>query len=56
MLKKDGKALRLVHNLQPLNAVAIQDSGIIPVVEPYAESYGGRACCGMFDLFIGYDQ
>lgn len=56
VLKKDGKALRLVHDLQPLNAVAIRDSGIIPAVEPYAESFGGRACYGMFDLFVGYDQ
>ena len=56
VLKKDKKALRLVHDLQPLNAVAIRDSGVIPAVEPYAESFGGRACYGMFDLFVGYDQ
>ena len=41
VLKKDGKALRLVHNLQPLNAVAIQDSRIIPAIEPCLEK--GRA-------------
>ena len=56
MLKKDGKSLRLVHDLQPLNGVAIKDSGVIPAVEPYAESFGGRACYAMFDLFVGYDQ
>ena len=56
VLKKDGKSLRLVHDLQPLNGVAIKDSGVIPAVEPYAESFGGRACYAMFDLFVGYDQ
>ena len=46
----------LVHDLQPLNAVVIRDSGVIPVVEPYAESFGVRACYGMFNLFVRYDQ
>ncbi|KIM35529.1 hypothetical protein M413DRAFT_14527, partial [Hebeloma cylindrosporum] len=31
VLKKDGKSLRLVHDLQPLNAVAIRDSGVPPM-------------------------
>ena len=56
VLKKDGKSLRLVHDLQPLNGVAIKDSGVIPAVEPYAESFGGRACYAMFNLFVGNDQ
>ena len=56
ILKKAKKALRLVHNLQPLNAVAIKDSTLPQMVEPYAESFGGRACYGMFDLFVGFDQ
>ena len=54
--KKDGKSLRLVHDLQPLNAVVIRDSALPPMVEQYAESFGGRACYGMFDLFVGFDQ
>ena len=54
--KKDGKSLRIVHDLQPLNAVAIKDSAVPPTIEPYAESFGGRACYGMFDLFVGFDQ
>jgi hypothetical protein len=56
VLKKDGKSLRLVHDLQPLNAITIRDSALIPMVEQYAESFGGRACYAMFDLFVGFDQ
>lgn len=56
VLKKDGKSLRLVHDLQPLNRVSIKDSALPPSVEPYAESFGGRSCYGMFDLFVGFDQ
>jgi hypothetical protein len=54
--KKDKKALRLVHDLQPLNAVAIRDPAVPPIIELYAELFGGRACYGMFDLFVGFDQ
>ena len=54
--EKDGKSLCLVHDLQPLNAVTIRDSALIPMVEQYAESFGGRACYAMFNLFIGFDQ
>lgn len=56
VLKKDGKSLRIVHDLQPLNAVTIKDSALPPMVEQYAEAFGGRACYGMFDLFVGFDQ
>jgi len=30
ILKKDGKSLRIVHDLQPLNAVMVKDSGAPP--------------------------
>lgn len=56
VLKKDGKSLRIVHDLQPLNRVTIKDAAVPPLLETYAESFGGRACYGMFDLFVGYDQ
>ncbi|KAJ2936233.1 hypothetical protein H1R20_g861, partial [Candolleomyces eurysporus] len=56
VLKKDGKSLRIVHNLQPLNAVTIKDSAVPPTVEPYAESFAGRACYSVLDLFVGFDQ
>ena len=30
VLKKDGKSLRIVHDLQPLNVVTVKDSGAPP--------------------------
>ena len=56
VLKKDGKSLCLVHDFQPLNAITIKDSALIPIVEQYVESFGGRGCYAMFDLFVGFDQ
>ncbi|TFY53807.1 hypothetical protein EVJ58_g9240 [Rhodofomes roseus] len=56
VVKKDGKSLRLVHDLQPLNAVTIKDSSVPPFVEQLAESFGGRACYGSLDLFVAFDQ
>jgi len=56
VLKKDGKSLHLVHDLQPLNAVVIKDAGLPPMIEQYAESFGGRRCYGVFDLMVGFDQ
>ena len=54
--KKDGKALRPVHSLEPLNQVTIQHSGVVPIPEHLAEQFGGRSCGGMLDLFVGYDE
>ena len=45
-----------MHDLQPLNSVAIKDAGLPPMVEQYAESFGGRGCYGVFDLMVGFDQ
>ena len=56
VLKQDGKTLRLVHNLQPLNAVTIRDSLVPPFIEHLAESFGRYAVYGMMDLFARYDQ
>jgi hypothetical protein len=56
VLKKDGTALRLVHDLQPLNQVTIADSGLPPFAEQYAEGFAGRACYGSLDLFVSFDQ
>jgi hypothetical protein len=56
VLKGDGKSLRLVHDLQPLNAVTIRDASTPPFVEQLAESFAGYAVYGMMDLFAGYDQ
>ena len=54
--KKDGKSLRLVHSLEPLNAVTIAHSGVPPVTDEVASKFAGRACGGMFDLYVGYDE
>jgi hypothetical protein len=56
VLKKGGTALRLVHNLQPLNQVTIADSGLPLLAEQYAESFAGHACYGLLDLFVSFDQ
>ena len=56
MLKQDGKTLRLVHDLQPLNAVTIRDSSVPPFIEHLAKSFSGYAVYGMMDLFTRYDQ
>jgi hypothetical protein len=56
VLKKDKKSLRIMHDLQPLNAVTVKDSGVQLMTEQYAEFFGGRGCYGMFNLFVGYDQ
>ena len=54
VLKKNG-SLRIVHDLQPLNKVSIRDAGQIPVLDEFVESYGGRQCYTVFDLFWGFD-
>ena len=56
VIKKDGKSLRIVHSLEPLNAVTIAHSGVPPATEDVATHFAGRACGGMFDLFVGYDE
>ena len=55
VLKKNGK-LRIVHSLEPLNAVTIAHSGVPPVTDELAIHFSGRACGGMFDLYVGYDE
>ena len=56
VVKKGGGKLRIVHDLQPLNAVTIRDSGVPPYTEQLAENCGGRACYGILDLFVGYNE
>ena len=55
-VEKKGGALRIVHDLQPLNAVTIRDSTLPPRVEDMIESFAGRAVYGLFDLKSGYDN
>jgi hypothetical protein len=56
VIKKDMKNLRIVHNLEPLNKVTIAHSGVPPATETLAAQFAGRACGGMFDLYVGYDE
>ena len=55
-VKKKNGSLRLVHDLQPLNAVTICNSGVPPLTDQIIESMAGRACYTILDLFIGYDH
>jgi hypothetical protein len=54
VLKKSGK-LRLVHDLQALNAVSIRDAGGPPILDEFVEPFSGRQCYTVFDLFWGFD-
>src|SRR6266481_226765 len=56
VLKKDAKALRLVHDLQPLSAVTIKDSGVPPILKFYADNLGGHSCYTGLDLFVAFDH
>jgi len=53
VLKKSGK-LRLVHDLQALNAVSIRDAGGPPILDDFVEPFAGRQCYTVFDLFWGF--
>jgi hypothetical protein len=53
--KKDGSP-RIVHNLEPLNAVTIRDAGVPPVVEEVVEDFAGRVSYFYGDLYVGYDE
>ena len=56
VVKKDGKSLRIVQSLEPLNKVTIAHSGVPPFTDQLAEQFAGRACNSMMDLFVGYDE
>ena len=54
VLKKNGK-LRIVHDLQPLNAVSIKESGLPPNLDSFVEPFAGRQCYTVMDLYWGFD-
>lgn len=56
VVKKDGKSLRLVHDLQPLNGVSIRDPAVPPFMDQMSEKAAGRACYSTLDLFVAFDQ
>jgi transposase InsO family protein len=56
VIKKDGKSLRLVHSLEPLNAVTIRNSAMPPYIEVVAEDFAGRSVYSTLDLYVSFDQ
>jgi hypothetical protein len=54
VLKKNGK-LRIVHDLQPLNAVTIKEAGLPPNLDSFVEPFAGRQCYTVMDLYWGFD-
>jgi len=55
-IKKKSGTLHIVHDLQPLNAVTIHNSGVPPIPDQVIESMAGHSCYSMLDLYSGYDQ
>jgi hypothetical protein len=53
--KKNGK-LRIVHDLQPLNAITIRNAAVPPFVDQFVEGMAAHACYSMLDLFVSYDH
>src|SRR5208282_1818630 len=51
VVKKDGKSLRIVQSLEPLNKVTIAHSGVPPFTNQLAEQFAGRVCNSMMDLY-----
>jgi hypothetical protein len=56
IVKKDGKSLRIVHSLEPLNKVTIKHAGVTPFTDQIGEHFAGHTCGGMLDLYVGYDE
>ncbi|KAK4694345.1 hypothetical protein P7C70_g8748, partial [Phenoliferia sp. Uapishka_3] len=53
--KKSGK-LRIVHDLQALNAVTIRNSGGPPLSEELIDECQGKLIYSVIDVFGGYDE
>jgi len=53
--KKDGVSLRIVHDLQDLNAVTIKNAGLAPNPDTFSEECAGRTVMGSYDLYSSYD-
>ena len=54
--KPHGKGLHIVHDLQPLNAVSVQNAMLPPNVQEFAEAFTGYAVYGTMDLYWGYHR
>jgi len=56
VFKKDGKSLRLVHSLEPLNAVTVKNAALPPYTDVVAEDFAGRSIYTTLDLYVSFDQ
>ncbi len=56
IVKKDGKSLRLIHSLEPLNTVTIKHLGAPPATDKLTEHFTGRSCRATLDLYVGYNE
>lgn len=56
VFKKDGKSLRLVHSLEPMNAVTIRNAAMPPYTDVVAEDFAGRSIYSTLDLYVSFDQ
>ena len=55
-IEKKSRALRLIHNLQPLNTITIRSSGVPPITNQVIEAMAGHSCYLMLNLFVGYNH
>jgi hypothetical protein len=57
VMKKPGSVppVRIILNLEPLNAISIQDAAMITNINEFAESFVGYSMYGLADLFSGFD-
>jgi len=46
---------RLVHDLQPFNAVTICTAGLPPKLDEFVEPFTGSSCYIVLDLYSEYD-
>jgi hypothetical protein len=53
---KQDRSPRIVHDMQKLNWATIRDSTLPPNVEDVVESFAGRACYTVLDIFVSYDK
>ena len=56
VFKKDGKSLRLVHSLEPLNAVTVRNAAMPPYTDVVTEDFARRSIYTTLDLYVSFDQ
>ena len=56
IVKKDGKSLRIIHSLEPLNHVTIKHTGVTPFTDQIGKHFAGHTCGSMLDLYVCYDE